>query len=120
VTDPKVNDYLQQLHDPLHFELINYFHEKLTLDYGLRSKLRYAIPFYDKNHWIVYLNPVKKKGIELCFLKGREMFDTMHLLNFKERTMVAGLEFLEPKINFAFEDCMEEALRLDAEYKKRR
>ncbi len=120
MNDSRVIDYLQHLKDPLHLELISFFHEKLTIEYGLNSKLRYSIPFYDKNHWIVYLNPIKKKGIEVCFLKGREMFDTMHFLNFKDRLMVAGMEFVKPELNFAFEACMEEALRLDAEFKKKK
>ncbi len=71
----------------------------------MESKIRYRVPFYFRKSWICYLNPKKKGGMELCFLRANELADAGGILNFKDRTQVAGIEISSLK------DIPEEGLR---------
>ena len=71
----------------------------------MESKIRYRIPFYFRKSWICYLNPKKNGGMELCFLRANELADAGGILNFKDRTQVAGIEISSLK------DIPEEGLR---------
>jgi hypothetical protein len=62
---------------------------------GVVSKLSFKVPFYYKHSWICYLNPMKPYGVELCFLRAREMSDEAKLLNFKDRKIVGGIAIKE-------------------------
>ncbi|MBC7891739.1 MAG: DUF1801 domain-containing protein [Sphingobacteriaceae bacterium] len=42
----------------------------LTAAPGMREKIRYNIPFFDCPTWFCYLNPLKKGGVEVGFLRG--------------------------------------------------
>ncbi len=54
---------------------------------------KFNLPFFYGNTWICYLNFIKKsEEIELCFVRAKEL-PSKELLNFKERTMVAGLSY---------------------------
>ena len=58
---------------------------------GIESKVRYKIPFYYAKSWICYLNPQKKGGVELVFLRGCEMSNAQGMLLSKGRKQVMGL-----------------------------
>lgn len=58
------------------------------------SKIRYKIPFYFRKSWICYINPLKKGGVELCFLRADELSNESGVLDFKERKQVAGITIL--------------------------
>ena len=58
---------------------------------GIEVKKRFKIPFYYRHSWVCYLNPIKKDGVELCFLKGLEMSNHDGKLQSKGRKMVAGI-----------------------------
>ena len=59
---------------------------------GLKSKMRYGIPFYDVEKWLCYLNPLKKGGIEFAFIRGDLLDHSDGLLDNKGRKMVWGIE----------------------------
>ncbi len=58
---------------------------------GMTSKIRHNIPFQDGERWICYLNPVKRNGVELAFLRANELSDVQHVLDIKDRKQVAGI-----------------------------
>lgn len=41
-------------------EVFLILHPWLIEKMGLKSKMRYGIPFYDTEKWLCYLNPLKK------------------------------------------------------------
>lgn len=58
---------------------------------GIHCKIRYKIPFYDVHSWICYLNPLKKGGVELCFIHGQQLKDPYGRLDTKGRKMISGV-----------------------------
>lgn len=97
--------------------LLQYFHRLMMDQPGVVSKIRYQIPFYYRKSWICYLNPVKKGGIELAFLRGNELSNEQGLLDFRGRKQVAGIVFnqLAGIPEEAVMEMIQEALLLDEE-----
>lgn len=88
-----MNPIESYLYDSRQRDLLLYLHEFL-LSQDLESKYRFNLPFYYGKTWICYLNVVKMTGrVELAFVRGRELSQTKHLLNFKKRKMVGGFEW---------------------------
>jgi hypothetical protein len=58
---------------------------------SITTKMRYRIPFYDHDTWFCYINPLKRGGVELCFLYADRLDDPSGLLDFKGRKMVGGI-----------------------------
>ena len=83
--------------------------------FEMGRKIRYRIPFYDGQTWVCYLNPVKKSGIELVYLRGRDLFNAQGLLDARGRKMVAGVLIYElEEIPWrSLEEITQEALMLD-------
>ena len=77
-------------------------------------KMRYRVPFYDKNTWICYLNRVKNDQLELCFLEGRLMADKFPSLDMKNRKKVSGIT-IDPLSDLPLEvmEMIKFAIRLD-------
>jgi len=109
-----VEDYIFELKDEQR-QIAAYLHDLFISNYQLTANIKYAIPFYFKKTWICYLNPIKKNGIELVFIRARELKDSNHLLDFKKRKMAAGLSFYSlVEINEAvLKTILENALILD-------
>ena len=82
---------------------------------GITSKIRYRIPFYYSKSWICYINPIKKQGVELVFLRGNELSNFQGILDAKGRKQVAGLELFDhTKVPFKeLSEVLTEALILD-------
>lgn len=72
--------------------ILLYFHE-LFLSLNLMPKIRYKIPFYYRKKWLCYLNPQKKGGVELVFLRGKELSNAQGILDDKGRKQVSGIFF---------------------------
>ncbi len=72
-------------------ELFSAMNEILLGYPGMRSAIRYGIPFYGMNKWICYLNPQKGGGLELCFWNGLKLKDDSGLLQIKDRKQIAGI-----------------------------
>ncbi|MFP4506903.1 MAG: DUF1801 domain-containing protein [Cyclobacteriaceae bacterium] len=89
--------------------LLQYFHRLLSEQPGLTARIRYKIPFYYRKSWVCYLNPVKKGGIELAFLRGNELSNAQGLLNFRGRKQVAGIIFY--KLNEIPEEAVMEIIQ---------
>lgn len=62
---------------------------------GFESKIRYKIPFFFRQKWLAYINPLKKGGVELCFINGSSIVDPYNLLDNKGRKQVSGVTFMK-------------------------
>ena len=85
----------------------------------IEYKIRYRIPFYSYYSWFCYINPIKKGGIELCFLRGKQLSQYGSALQSKDRITVAGLHIESSKsipIDLVME-CFTEAMYLDQKIK---
>lgn len=73
--------------------IMQYFHDLLTSFPEVTAKLRYGIPFYYLRSWLLYLNPQKKGGVEICFIHGQKLSNEHGLLDKKDRKQIAGITF---------------------------
>ncbi|MEP2023393.1 MAG: DUF1801 domain-containing protein [Reichenbachiella sp.] len=96
-------------------QLLRVLHGLVLNQFDLQAKIRYRIPFYYNKSWICYLNPLKKGGVELCFLRANELSNEIGWLDFKDRKQVAGITYNSVKdINeTALNQILQEALILD-------
>ncbi len=85
-------------------QLLRILHDLILSKFDLQTKIRYRIPFYYQKSWICYLNPLKKNGVELCFLRANELSNDGGVLDFKDRKQVAGISY------FAVEEIDESIL----------
>ena len=105
-------------------EVLQYLYDMLMSFPEMETKIRYRVPFFYRKSWICYLNPKKDGCIELCFLRANEMSNEQGLLDFKERTQVAGVTYGSVKeINDELLwEVVQEAILLDetVKYKSKR
>lgn len=96
-------------------KLLRVLHELILNQFDLQAKIRYRIPFYYNKSWICYLNPIKKDGVELCFLRANELSNESGALDFKDRKQVAGISYfsLEEIDERVLNPIIQEALILD-------
>ena len=73
--------------------ILQYLHNLLISFPDIEPKLRYKIPFYYRKSWVCYLNPIKKRGIELCFTRGNELSNQQGLLEARDRKQIRGIIF---------------------------
>ncbi len=73
--------------------LLIYFHELLAKQFKLKPKLSYGIPMYAHLSNVVYLNPLKSGGVDLCFMDGQQLQSEPDLLDDTDRKRVAGIAF---------------------------
>lgn len=90
-------------------------HDVLTGFPGVRGKMRFNIPFYDRNRWLCYLNPLKNGGVELSFCQADRLSNEQGLLDFRGRTQVAGVTFrqvadIRPEVLL---EVLQEAMMVD-------
>ena len=81
----------------------------------MTSKIRYGIPFYYRKSWVCYLNPIKPDGIDMVYLRGKELSNAQGLLDDTGRKQVAGIKIFNIA-QFSFSSLTEilnEALLLD-------
>lgn len=109
-----VEDYIYTL-EGAQREVLLYLHKFLVQEVNLEDKLRFKIPFYFRKSWICYLNPIKKEGIEIAFLRGNELSNEQGLLDSKGRKQVCGIVFTKPsEIPIrALTEILQEAILLD-------
>lgn len=95
-------------------EIMLFLHEFL-MNYNLQPKIRYGLPMYYQRSWVCYMNPQKKGGIELVFMRGRELSNPAGILEDRGRTQVKGIILKDhKKIPIeAIRECLDEALFLD-------
>jgi hypothetical protein len=114
-----VEDYIHTCENINQRNILAVIHDLIRDMPGITHKLRYNIPFYYRKSWICYLNPIKKEGIELAFLRGNELSNEQGILDFKGRKQVAGIDVFEPKEIplIAINEILQEALLLDEQVK---
>ncbi|MFN0015236.1 MAG: DUF1801 domain-containing protein [Saprospiraceae bacterium] len=81
--------------------------------------IRYRVPFFFRKSGVCYLNPLKNGAVELCFIRANELSNEQHLLDFKDRSQVAGVtyRFVADIREEALAEVVHEALVLDEEVK---
>lgn len=96
-------------------QIMMLLHSYISALPNIQAKIRYKIPFYFQKSWICYLNPVKGGGVELAFLRGRELVDEGGLLSANGRKMVKGVTYQNVEdVSFeSLEPVLLEALILD-------
>lgn len=110
----------KQIMETIHNELLTYP--------GVECKIRFKIPFFYKNTWIAYLNPIKKNGVEFCIVRARELNSIKEVVEFKNRTMVAGISIFKledididiDSIHFVFQEAFQLDLTTPYTFKKRK
>lgn len=96
-------------------QILDYFHHLFTEELGLVCKIRWKLPFYFLNSWIVYLNPTKDNTVELAYVRGNELSNANGLLDFKNRKQISSIEIKDLKsmpIDGILE-ILQEALMID-------
>lgn len=95
-------------------EIMLYLHSYLE-GLNLQSKIRYRVPFYYGKSWICYMNPKKNDQVELAMLRGNELSNTQGILDFKDRTQVAGITLgsVAEIPHDLLDEIMQEAILLD-------
>ncbi|MEM7368171.1 MAG: DUF1801 domain-containing protein [Bacteroidota bacterium] len=110
----EVEAFIYELEDNQR-ELMLYFHELLCSQPHVTAKIRYRVPFYYRKSWICYLSPKKGDRIEVCFIRANELSNEQGVLDFKDRTQVAGIELgsVSEIPEEAVYEVIQEALLLD-------
>ena len=112
-------DYILDQPEPA-ASIIGYFHDFFKSTYPqIELTMKYEIPFFVGNHWICYLNPIKKGGVELCFTRGNELSNEQGLLSSRGRKQVFGVVYhqLRDIDEEVLLEVLTEALVLDEEVK---
>ncbi len=100
--------------------IVTYLHHRIIERHGLEIKMNYEIPMYYRKSWVCYLNPIKKNGIELAFIKGHRLSNEQGLLSMKNRKLVAGIDLFDVSEieEREIDEIIQEAIILDDLYKK--
>ncbi|MBT8219886.1 MAG: DUF1801 domain-containing protein [Bacteroidia bacterium] len=109
-----VVDYIIDQPEPT-ANVLGFLHDLITSHFNVTTTMKYQIPFYVGNHWICYLNPIKKGGVELAFVRGNELSNSQGILKSKGRKMVRGIEVynVEDFPTEAIIEVFQEAIILD-------
>ncbi len=75
--------------------LLLFFHELWTEEYGLSAKVTFGNPCYYGRSWICYINPLKDGKVEVAFLRGNELSNEQGLLADNGRKQVRSVTFAE-------------------------
>lgn len=110
----EILDYISGLESPQK-EIMTILDQMFHANDRMSSKIRFKVPFYYQKSWVCYLNPIKKGGVELCFIRANEMSNENQLLDFKDRKQVAGISYFstEEIDQRALNQVIQEALILD-------
>lgn len=92
----EAEDFIYQ-HEGNQKQLLLYFHNLLISFPKVYAKICYKIPFYYLKSWVCYLNPIKNKGVEICFIHGKELSNSQGLLQTNGRKQVYGIPFYSIK-----------------------
>ncbi len=109
-----VDEYIESLENTHQQHLIYHLHQLIMTFSGVSTKLRFRIPFYDGRKWICYINPIKKNGVEVCFINGFKLTNRPQL-EARKRTMIKGISIFEinDETLALIAEVFQEALELD-------
>ena len=85
-------DYIESL-DGEQRRIMLVLHQFLSTYPQVTCRIRYRVPFFYRKSWLCYLNPLKNSAVELCFVRANELSNKNGLLDFKNRTQVAGVTY---------------------------
>ncbi len=85
-----VEEYIQSCEENAQ-EVLFTLHDIFTQDFGLTPKIKFRIPFYYGNTWVLYVNQPKRGGIEICYLNARRFEYQSRILDFRDRKQVGGI-----------------------------
>lgn len=96
-------------------EIMLHFHNLLTNEYNLTSKITFKNPCYYGKSWICYLKPTKGNKVELAFFRGNELSNSQGLLrgNGRKQLLSIDIEKLENVPHKALKETFHEAILLD-------
>jgi hypothetical protein len=96
-------------------KIMFHFHNLLTNEYNLTSKITFKCPCYYGKSWICYLKPTKQNTIELAFFRGNELSNDQRLLknNGRKQLLSIDIDKIENIPNTALKEVFHEALLLD-------
>ncbi len=108
------NHFIDKLEDDALKDICHTLNKEILTFPHLKILKKFNLPFFYGKTWICYLNLIKKKEIELCFVRGREL-QSKELLDFKKRSMIGGLTYRTiDDIDFGvLKLLLEEAVALD-------
>ena len=72
--------------------MLLFLHEYFLSFPHISARLNFKIPFYYQKSWITYTNPIKRQGVELVFLRGKDLLHHPQL-DAKGRKLVAGISY---------------------------
>ncbi|MEZ4887739.1 MAG: DUF1801 domain-containing protein [Chitinophagales bacterium] len=96
-------------------EILLFIHQLMLSYPAMIVKIRYQIPFYYRKSWICYLNPIKNKAVDFCFVRGNELSNEQGILEAKDRKQVRSLTFssVDEIPVEALQQIIQEAILLD-------
>ncbi|MGB0167350.1 MAG: hypothetical protein ACPF8V_10910 [Luteibaculum sp.] len=71
--------------------MVNEIFGYLTALPGVRCEMKYGLPFFLKNSWVCYINPLKEGGLELAFPRAYQLSNEEGIIDFKGRKQVGGI-----------------------------
>lgn len=110
----EVEDLIYRYNNPQR-KIMLHFHNLLTTDYNLTSKITFKNPCYYGKSWICYLKPIKENKIELAFFRGNELSNNQGLLksNGRKQLLSIDIESLESIPYGSLNEIFHEAILLD-------
>lgn len=73
-------------------DIMIFFHNILTKQFELSPFIKWKVPVYYGNSWLIYLNPdLKSDSVHLCFANGFLLSDKYKILERKGRKLVSSI-----------------------------
>jgi hypothetical protein len=96
-------------------KIMLHFHNLLTNEYDLTSRITFKCPCYYRKSWICYLKPTKRNSIELTFFRGNELSNNQGLLtnNGRKQLLSIDIDKVDSIPESALNEIFHEALLLD-------
>ena len=89
-------EFIAKFNNEKLIEVCHFLREEIMQHPHIKIQKKFNLPFFYGKTWVCYVNGIKKRkkitGIELCFVRGREL-PSKELLDFKDRVMIGGLTF---------------------------
>jgi hypothetical protein len=81
------------------------------------EKVNWKVPFFYHDGWFAYLNPLRRGGVDVCFIRGTQLDDPGGLLERRGRRQIASVPIadladLEAKAS-ALDELIAQARRLN-------
>lgn len=109
----KVDEYISDLEGE-QYKIVQHLHSLFANEFDMEPKIKYKIPFYYKNSWVCYLNPLKNNGVECAFTRGNELLIETPILLSKGRKQIKGIDLLSVNdITDELFEILHEALFID-------